>query len=335
MKFYLKIINIILLVLLLSPSLVYGDWRDHDIRFQCGVVYDIPYDYRIDDVPGENYIIINMKAPLPDYRWVIRAEEELNLKIAKISLHEGNTRVLKLSSLISDKIKPLLASEGMKLKDDILIIPDHHFEPPLLMVGVYNPTPRKICILKEILDSFRNEEYYNYKYIFYRMLTPLSMDDKIQEIFKSLPWDDLEAKARSIFGVSDEEAWELGVHVFNKTWIVVGGEGITGGMEIDILVPNPPKDKVHEWVVEVRKYIPEDMPVMFAFTERKYIVGEPEIGTTPIINKNVSETPAEEDVNEKYGGNSQLFYSLAIIIAGLIVISTFIITRYIRRSISI
>ena len=250
---------------------------------------------------GENYIIINMKALGPGHRWVVRAEEKLSLKIAKISIHERNTRVLKLSSLTSDKIKPLLASEGMKFKEDILIIPDHHFDSPLLMVGVYNPTSRRICVLKEILDSFRNEEYF--------------------------PWDGLEAKARSIFGVSDEEARELGVHVFNKTGILVGGERVEGGMEIDILVPNPPKDEIHEWVVEVRKYIPEDIPIMFAFTERKYIVGEPEIGTTPIINKNVSETSAEEDFNEKYSGNSQLFYSLAVIITGLIVISTFIITR--------
>jgi len=336
MKIHPIIINIVLLVLLFSSLayLAYGDWQDHDMRFKCGVVYDTPYDYKIDDVPEENYIVIDMKWPLPDYRWISRAEKELNLKLAKISNQERNERMYRFMSLKSGKIKPLLANEGMKLGDDVLIIEEVDYEPPLLLVGVYNPTPRKICVLKEVLNSFRSEEYYNYKYIFYRMLTPLSMDNRIQEIMESIPWDKLEARARSIFGVSDKEAWEIGIHYLNKSYIEGGGEGILGGIEIFVLIPNPSRDKVHEWVEEVRKYIPKDMPIIFEFTEKRYIVGENDIGVTPIKN-NVAESSIEEDANEEHNDNYRLFYLLVIVITGLIAVSIFIITRYIGRNISI
>jgi len=335
MKGYLKIVSITLITLLFSLILAYRDWQNDDVKFGCGIVYDIPYDYKINDVPGENYVVINMEAPLPYYRWVLRAKEEFNLKPAKMPIYKRNEKILVLGSLLPRRIKPLLASEGMRIGDDILIMPEVDFDPPLLLVGVYNPTPRKICVLKRVLDSFRSERYYNYKYIFYHMLTPLSMEDEIQELQRSIPWDVLEARARSIFGVSDEEAWEIGVHYLNKSYIVLGGEGMEGGLEIDVLVPNPPMDKVHEWVVEVRKYVPEDMPVIFAFTEKRYIVGEPDIGVTPIKKENTSETPIEGDINSEQDENIRLFYSLVIVVTGLVVASAYIITCYIRKDVSV
>lgn len=331
MKGYLKIVSITLITLLFSLILAYRDWQNDDVKFGCGIVYDIPYDYKINDVPGENYVVINMEAPLPYYRWVLRAKEEFNLKPAKMPIYKRNEKILVLGSLLPRRIKPLLASEGMRIGDDILIMPEVDFDPPLLLVGVYNPTPRKICVLKRVLDSFRSERYYNYKYIFYHMLTPLSMEDEIQELQRSIPWNVLEARARSIFGISDEEAWEIGVHYLNKSYIVLGAESIVGGLEIDVLVPNPPMDKVHEWVVEVRKYVPEDMPVIFAFTEKRHIVGEPDVAVTPIKNKNTHEMPVEEVANEECCERNDQFYILVVAITGLIIASTFIINRYIMK----
>ncbi len=277
------------------------------------VVRELPYDMVFTEAPGENYIVFGIDDLLNSRFMSQYTPANLPLDVAK-------ERSSRLQSLVTGIIEPILSENN--LTDDVIIYTSSDYEPPILQVGIYDPTPAKVEFIASLLEKYRGD-YYNYTFVFYRMLTPLSMEDRLKGIVTNM------SIVRTLYDLAGEvfQGWSfpespLGDPEFPeaRVYYIIGAEG---GISIVVRKPNPTDDEIRRWVTGVRGVIPEDIPLIFCFVDKDM----PKI--TPLIEiektsqtTTQNEEPTNIEVSSETTSNQEISqWPLTILLIGIVVIA--------------
>jgi|Deesub1362A_J573_1020465.scaffolds.fasta_scaffold00003_175 hypothetical protein len=202
------------------------------------------------DAPGENYIVFGSDGSVRERLLSSFTPVNLSLDVAK----ERSSRLL---SLVTCIIEPILRENN--LSDDIIILGHSGYEPPILLVGIYDPTPAKVELIASLLEKYRGD-YYNYTYVFYRMLTPVSMQHRLRAIVTNI------TIVRALYDLAGEvfQGWSFPENPLKdpefpeaRVYYIIGADG---GMAIVVPKPNPTNDEIRQWITGVREIIQEDIP---------------------------------------------------------------------------
>jgi hypothetical protein len=306
---YISILVLIMLPLILSLPVSYAE--------VSAPVKELPYDLAFKDAPGENYVIFGAGSFLAD-----RFLEHYSL--ANLSGDLLRERSEALFSLIEGHLKPALSEAN--LSDDVFITIRWAYDPPILLVGVYNPDPGKVGYISSLLESYRSE-YYNYTYIMYRMLTPISMQGKLRRIITNM------SIVRSLYDLAGEvfNGWSFpsgtgGGSTFKEIrveYLV----GMDGGITIIVYKPNPTNEEISRWITGVRRYIPKDIPLIFQFREYNLPKIKPAIAYENLNQSNNQNQSGNNATQGATGTNTLAFNITEIVFAiflGVIVVAAFL-----------
>ncbi len=276
-------------------------------------VHELPFDMVIEDTPGENYVLLGDTSPLGR---LLKGFGKADLPQDEVALRDNL-----LYQLVYYTLEP--AFKERNLSDDIDISKYAGYDPPVLLVGIYNPTTDKVNFTMSLLEKYKKMEYtynsvhknFTYIYILYRMLTPKSLLHRI----------DMIAANMTIVNTLDKIAAE----VFNKPEIMeehlIYIIGIPNGLTIVVRKPDPSMEEIKNWFINIRKIIPEDIPIVTAFVSKNYLpyIPEPEYENKDQV--------AEEPYQEEASLIKQYYIWLLItgVIAVLIIISLKIRDRHI------
>ncbi len=230
------------------------------------MVHELPFDMVITDAPGENYVLLGDTSPLGR---LLKGFEKADLPPDEVALRDNL-----LYQLVYYTLEP--AFKERNLSDDIDISKYAGYDPPVLLVGIYNPTTDKVNFTVILLEKYNSIQYaYNgvlknvtYVSILYRILTPKSQLNGLNDIAANM----------TIVNTLDKIAAE----VFNEPEIMeehlIYIIGIPNGLTIVVRKPDPSIEEIKNWFTNIRKIIPEDIPVVTAFVSKNYLpyIPEPE-----------------------------------------------------------
>ncbi len=251
-------------------------------------VRELPFDMIYTDAPGENYIVFGTTT--------VYAKFLRGFKKSELSAESRKMRSDLLYKFDKNVLEPAINERN--LSDHIFTLVINSFDPPIILVGIYDPTPDKVEFIVSLLNRYK-KDYYNYTYILFRMLRPLSWVEKYNELISS-KGQLIINMAREIF----QNASDLRVYA---------SIDITMGLGIIILEPNPSIEQVRNWIASVREVIPEEIPIIFYFV-REFPVVDYEVGHTYSILGN------QYEINSKMLDENDL---LLFIIGSIIVLVLF------------
>ena len=306
-----KVYVIVMMFILMFPSL--------NIFGYPGVM-EIPFDYRIDDYPGENYVSFSR------HTFVVLGLLDNYTRI-ELTIEERIERSRKLF-IIEDMLDKAIESAGYK--DDIVTSVMVEYDPPIFLIGIYNPDRVKVGLVKRVLDELGVSR--NFTVIFYRMLTPISFDDWIREnIFSN----------KSIM----RYIYDLAGRVFSnysfpmKPWNssmelrITYALDIDGGLTIFVYNPDPSMREIKEFVRGVREVIPEHVPIIFRFTDASRLKIRPDIEVISGKNDTISDYDGfdgyfDDDVGGYWGIDNYLIIGVILIALSTLIVIVRLKYRY-------
>ncbi len=280
------------------------------------VVRELPYDMVFTEAPGENYIVFGTDDLLNSRFMSQYTPVNLSLDVVK----ERSSRLL---SLVMGIIEPILRENN--LTDDVIIYTSSDYEPPILQVGIYDPTSAKVGFVASLLEKYRGD-YYNYTYVFYRMLTPVSMEDRLKAIVTNM------TVVKALYDLAGEvfQGWSFPKSPLNdpefpeaRVYYVIGAEG---GISIVVRKPNPTDDEIRRWITGVREVIPEDIPLIFCFVDKDMpkitpLIEIEKTSQTSTQNEETTSVEASSGTVSNQETSSLILISLFISVMAIVVVT--------------